>query len=345
MTQTLTNTTQQELLARYFRLDDPLCREFLRAATVPAEFEGLKLLFPFVRDSSVMRGPRSLAPWMPAAFMAGCDFGRAHPELTEVVLPDGELAASLRRLHLIVRHLGTPPQFSPDAIFGACEKIVLTQWPHPAREQYDAILAEAVLKTLRVGFVAATAGQTDPTLADFLAAIPEHLYLRFPRDLCLRAILHSPVAALGRPLTEQMAHPLLRLARLNYGATPIEGAAMEVFLTESLAALGVTEDECPTAEADLAGWITRALTYGRHLQAERPERVAAILAETGEVQVQHVRELVAEVVGIAGGTLDLQRLVPAILDTAFVGTKVDWYGQNLARVLYVADFAVWVPWV
>ena len=66
--------TKEKRLARrhdspvpYFRLEDPLCKGFLELATDPQEFEGMKLLFPFVREMSLLRFERSkrkLPAWM-----------------------------------------------------------------------------------------------------------------------------------------------------------------------------------------------------------------------------------------------------------------------------------------
>jgi hypothetical protein len=44
--------------ALYFRLHDSLCRSYLELAASPREFEGLKLLFPFVREKSVLGAGR-----------------------------------------------------------------------------------------------------------------------------------------------------------------------------------------------------------------------------------------------------------------------------------------------
>src|SRR5262245_52949754 len=90
--------------APYFRLHDSLCRSYLELAVSPREFEGLKLLFPFVRESSVLqagRGCDNLAVWMHLAFLAGHDFGRAHSESLEDLLPGQELRDAAVRVGLI----------------------------------------------------------------------------------------------------------------------------------------------------------------------------------------------------------------------------------------------------
>ena len=81
--------TREERAARkhksplpYFRVEDKLCRQFLEAATDPREFEGLKLLFPFERELSVLQVYREIGTVsgrMYLAFLAGHDLGKGHP--------------------------------------------------------------------------------------------------------------------------------------------------------------------------------------------------------------------------------------------------------------------------
>jgi hypothetical protein len=71
-----------------------------RSGRGPAAFAGMKLLFPFVRELSVLRVGRDigrLSEWIGWAFLAGHDVGRAHPERLEDVLPGSEVReASIR---------------------------------------------------------------------------------------------------------------------------------------------------------------------------------------------------------------------------------------------------------
>jgi hypothetical protein len=92
--------------APYFRTQDSLCDAFLHLATDPREFEGLKLLFPFVREAVLLRIPQTdelLASWMHGAFSAGHDLGRAHPDLLEAARPGQELCRAVRHVGLISR--------------------------------------------------------------------------------------------------------------------------------------------------------------------------------------------------------------------------------------------------
>lgn len=88
----------------YFRPEDNLCRRFLEAATSPMEFEGLKLLFPFERELSVLqiyRKVATVAGRMQLAFIAGHDLGKRHAELLEEVLPGPELRETVLRVGII----------------------------------------------------------------------------------------------------------------------------------------------------------------------------------------------------------------------------------------------------
>src|SRR5262249_30627676 len=86
--------TREEEFARstdtsgpYWRLEDPLCREFLTAgAAEPRRGDGPNLagtFFPFYRKASVLGLPRieeGIPQWLLLAFFAGMTFGRHRPE-------------------------------------------------------------------------------------------------------------------------------------------------------------------------------------------------------------------------------------------------------------------------
>jgi hypothetical protein len=65
-------------LRAYWRLDDFICREFLTLGTTPANFEAVKLLFPYLRETAVCETPREwafIADLQFFAFYAGHDLG------------------------------------------------------------------------------------------------------------------------------------------------------------------------------------------------------------------------------------------------------------------------------
>ena len=120
-------TTREEQAVRkhdtpapYFRLEDRLCRQFLSMAATPSDFEGLKLLFPFVRGAALLKVPptRSIFPtWIGASFSAGVDLGNAHPELLEDLLPGQELREAVRRVktRACVNTNGGTPAWMPSS--------------------------------------------------------------------------------------------------------------------------------------------------------------------------------------------------------------------------------------
>jgi hypothetical protein len=92
-------------LSAYWRTDDVVCREFLKFGTGnPADFEAVKLLFPYLRETSVCRTPREwqfVADCQYFAFYAGHDLGCRHPELLESILPGDEVKEAKRRLQIL----------------------------------------------------------------------------------------------------------------------------------------------------------------------------------------------------------------------------------------------------
>lgn len=105
-------TREQQLARRhntfspYLCLENGLCRAFLEEGASAIEFEGVKLLFPFVREAVLLQVPgeqRHLADWMYFAFLAGHELGFYRPDLLPDVLPGPQLAECRRRLLLLQR--------------------------------------------------------------------------------------------------------------------------------------------------------------------------------------------------------------------------------------------------
>src|SRR5712691_9709167 len=108
--------TREEQVARkhssplpYFRLQDSFCKSYLEMAAAPREFQGLQLLFPFVRTVSLLRFTRNqdmLSTWMQFAFISGHDLGRAYPDRLDDVLPGCESREAEKRLAVLQSRSG-----------------------------------------------------------------------------------------------------------------------------------------------------------------------------------------------------------------------------------------------
>ena len=333
----------------YFRLEDSPCRRFLEAAENPREFEGLKLLFPFVRELSVLRvygEVSTVAARMHLAFMAGHDLGRGHPELLEEVLPGRELAATRMRVG-IIKELSGEDNLGNQGLRRACETIAREKWADVPAAQAEDVLLEATVKTLRAGFAAATVSQGDPEHCEFVWDLPPRLG-DCMRDIVSRLVVGAPLNAVGKPVTALLEHPLLRMARELYPAQPMECAVMREFLRSRLRALKVkSENECPASELDLVGWIAAGLEYGRRVKLEHPETVQTIFAQARGKRLDDAFSVVRRVVAESGGA-DPTRLLGRLKrwqENVYGWSEPGFYGQELARIVYISDFAVWIPWV
>lgn len=352
-----TFATREEITARrhntglpYFRLDDSLCKRFLELATDPGDFEGLKLLFPFVREMSLLRCERSslakLDVWMQLAFMAGHDLGRAHPERVEDVLRGHELQEAARRLGVLGQSAGEE-HLTLDGLRRACVDIVKAKWADAPQDRVLAVFLEAVLKTLRVGFAAATSAQCDPRLCELVWDIPDRIGEGIA-DIVTRVLVGAPLRSVGKPLLSLMEHPVIRLAREYYRGEPIQAEMALGFMRDRLRDLGVrSENECPTSDADLLDWVAAGLEYGRQVKIEQPELLDQMFMESGECGLNGATSAVQRVVAEAGGTDPVRLLGPlkAWQQNVYGWAEPKFYGEALARVVYFADFAIWIPFL
>lgn len=348
--------TREERIARrhgtpgpYFRLEDSVCRRFLERATDPVEFAGLRLIFPFVREASLLRPERKLhllGWWMSMAFHAGLEFGRTHPEHLEELLPGRGIVEALRRLGAIRDVLPDAKPFLA-ATADAFRTIVQRQWIETTEWELEELWVDAIIKSFRAGFGAATVARFDPQHSEFVADLPVCSPGNF-RSLFGWTLIQAPRRAAGLGIAQRLEHPLVRMAWHRYPGRITERAAMQDFLRRQLHRLGVmSETDCPTAEADLPYWIEAGMDHGRRLKCEKPHWVARILRETGAHGLASVEEVILEVLSRAGGT-DPFRLKTAILEwmqEAHRWTEPRFYGRALERVIHVADFAMWIPWI
>jgi hypothetical protein len=117
------------------------------------------------------------------------------------------------------------------------------------------------------------------------------------------------------------------------------------FFVEVLSGLRpLRESDCSVTSENI---IRSGLAFGQRIKTEDPQRVVHIFQEIGEAEVAGVREVVESVVVEAGGT-DPDALTASILEWNERNNEwhdLKYYGQRLDRLVYCADFAVWVPWV
>jgi hypothetical protein len=333
----------------YFRLHDPLCQRFLEQAASPSEFAGLQRLFPFFRNLSVLQIPHG-ADTLPAvlylAFLAGHDLGRSQPESWEEVLPGSELNEARRRLRLI-RDCSGEEVLTGNGLMRALQRIVESASAGLSPEAAEEMFHDYTLRSLRLGFAAGTVFRPDPEFADLIGDMPE----RTTDDLSYvlsRMLARSPLVGVGTPLLKAMEHPLLRLVRDFYPEQPIEREVMLEFVRRRLRALKVSsEDACPVGEQDLAEWMAAGKVYGRGLRRHWPEVLHRIFVETRRPRHNASLGIVRKVITEAGGTQPeaLREPFQRWLETTYGPDRFHCYGERLARVAYLACFAVWIPWV
>jgi len=330
--------------APYLRLEDGLCRAFLQSGASPCEFEGVKLLFPFIREAALLQLPRQqrhLTYWMFYAFIAGHDLGARHPELFSEVLPDYEVREAYRRLG-ILQKLSESERGTGAALHYAFGRVVQDQWPNTPPEQLDAVHAESALRALRTGFAAATLARQD----DFYGEIPANARMQFGRILW-RSLMGAPADAVGLTVFQQLEHPAVRVVSQLYPGRPTECATVQGFLREHLAECGGTsENECPASEAELMDWIASGIEYGRRIQRDHPEIVERIFKECSATALRNAI-LVAQETAAEAGSLQPAALLPAIKrwqNHTYDSEEPYYYGEYVERVALFADFAVWIPW-
>jgi hypothetical protein len=249
----------------------------------------------------------------------------------------------LRRIGVIQQHSGQE-HLTFKGLQLACASIVKAQWAEVPEDCIETVLLEVVLKGLRTGYAAATGAQLDPARCEFVWDLPPS-FGDGSRDIVSRAMVGAPLHAVGKSVVEMLEHPLLRLAREYYPGKKLEPECALDFFRARLSALGVqSENDCPASELDLADWVAAGLDYGARLKDEQPQLAKRILQEcTG---VEDTFEVLRRVVSEAGGTEPL-RLVERLKKSQhniFREQEPQFYGEEMARVVYFSDFAIWVPW-
>jgi hypothetical protein len=162
------------------------------------------------------------------------------------------------------------------------------------------------------------------------------------RDILSRLLVGAPRTAVGKPVIELLEHPLLRLAREYYPGKKSELEMALRFFRERLSSCGVSsENDCPVSDVDLTGWVAGGLEYGQWVA---PALVSEIFRAYEPNDLRNTLTWLRALVSKAGGTQPLQ-LMPALKEwqqRTFGWTEPQCYGEELARVVYFSDFAIWI---
>ena len=348
--------TREQQLARqyntwapYLSMENGLCRAFLKSGASATEFEGVKLLFPFVREAVLMQVPREqscLDDWMYFAFFAGYELGCRRPDLLPEVLPDHELRQCRNRLLIVQRLAGTERGYGR-ALHGAFVRVIEEKWPNTPTDRLNAIFAETALKTMRAGFGAATFAQLEPEFCDFYGGFLSYVRTEF-KGILWQFWLGSATDSIGLTVMERLEHPVLRLARQLYStAQPTECATVQGFLREHLQECGTkSERDCPATDAELIDWVAAGINFGKRVQQEQPEIVSRIFAESDGERLESSLSVVQKVVAEAGGVdaVKLLRAMKRWQKNVYDDDEPRFYGEAVERVALFSDFAVWTPW-
>lgn len=339
----------EEAFAPYFRNGDPLCKRFLALGADAASFELVKLVFPLVREASVLQLPRnaqSLASWLTTAAVAGHRLGKSHPDLADRVLPEAETAAALDRLRLI-RSQTRRRAPTPGVLTLAFRDVQQRQWADATSEEAIVnVLLNNLLDAFRAGFAAATVALDEPDLllfAESFAVLPDDygdLYVLRLFDVVRQSVGVSPAV--------QMRHPLLKLADQHSSTRPVERAAQRPFFECRIRNNGrpFPEDQCPVDDVDMLQWVRRARAYARTFRRKDPGALQAVLRESA-AHLDEVRRLIAQAKEDAGGP-GLVPLTRAILKwhrDVYGWAALPFYAQQLSRVVHCVDFAMWMVWL
>ena len=337
---------RHQLLESYLRRDDVVCRTFLQQGANPADFEAVRLFFPFVRELSACRAPRewsTVADCQFFAYYAGHDLGFRHPELQEDILPGDEEREAKRRLQ-VLHECAQGNRLNRRGLELAFKTVAEGYRPKDDSVDANAVVCALLLKSARAGYAAATVALTDPAIYDLLDEPGKALGRRFPAPF-ERALVAAPWRTHEEGWLALPSHPLLRLTREIYPENSLEGKTVLGFLEEQLQSFAVkSERDCPNGELDLIDWVTAGLAFGRRLKREQPELVADILKECAGKRLEDSRSVIGLVVGRAGKVEPL-RLIRPLLEwygEAHQGGELEIYGQRMGRVGAIADFAVWI---
>ncbi|HEY3855709.1 MAG TPA: hypothetical protein VGO67_15075 [Verrucomicrobiae bacterium] len=332
----------------YLRLYDPLCAAALNTWRPAAETGAVLKIFPFIRLGAVFQVPLRndwLGAWLTAAFYAGFYFGNCFPEQAEEIAERALGGLDVDRLPALASALDGRPATIEN--IGAVFNILGQNWGPNFGETDHQHWVKSALVCSVTGINAATTAKFDPRLTDFV----EHLSLPIglsKTSLIFRVLAPSIANAEGKAVTELFHHPLLALAEVQYPITPIEKRTMLPFFHRQLAIFGVqSENECPVEDNDLVNWVSAALDYGQSLLTNQPHIVKQVFGEFTPEKLRTLKTMASRIRDAAGG-LNASWLVAPLLE--WHGATFNWnepafYGRALTRVINLADFAIWLPWL
>jgi hypothetical protein len=305
-------------------------------------------IFPFIRLGAVFRVPLSndwLGSWLGAAFYAGFFYGNRFPEKAEELAERALGGRDVNRLPALAHALDGQPATVENV--GAVFNVLGEHWEPQSGETVHQHWINSALICAVTGFTAATTAKFDPRLVDFVEQLSLPIGLS-KTSLVFRVLARSIANAEGKVVTELLHHPLLALAEVQYPITPIEKRTILPFFHRQLAAFGVqSENECPVEDNYLVNWVSAALDYGQSLLTHQPRMVKQVFGEFTPERLRTLKTMASRIRDAAGG-LNASRLVAPLLEwhgATFNWNKPAFHGRALTRVINLADFAIWLPWL
>jgi hypothetical protein len=337
-------------VAPYFRPHDPLCAAVLKIGKTPADIQVVSKVFPFFRLASVLQTPPDpdvFGTWLVNAFYAGVSYGTLYPTQAEETAERafGGHGYAHQRLHILKELLREQPATLGNLI--KAFEILAENCKPDSGDTFEHHLINTTLKTAMVGFAGSTTGKADPTLSDFIEQLGAHSDMS-NMSLLFRGLSKSMVEAEGKPVRALLPHPLLTLAEAQYPVTPVERGTILPFFHHQLGVFGVrSESECPVEDFDLLAWIDAGLHYGQAILENHPQTVEMIFKEITPGKLARLKEMAVRLRVAANGLSPSGLLGPLLSWHAHIyeWNQPAFYGQALTRAIYVADFAIWLPWL
>ena len=265
-------TVEQKLTSYYFRTNDRLCGAVLEIGKTSWGFHAVSKAFPFFRLASVLQIPTSpemLADWLAKGFFAGYHYGSHFPDQAEEVVERAFGGHNFAHQRLVILSQVLDRNQATMQNLVEVFRIIAQNTTCDVSQPFETHLIYNTLKSVVVGFAAATVGKADPALVDFVEPLAADFDVaRMPHFF--RVMARSLVEAEDKPLKDSFQHPLLTVAEAQYLDTPVERKTILPFFHNQLRAFGVqTESECPTSDCDLVEWIEGGLDFGRVVLEDR----------------------------------------------------------------------------
>jgi hypothetical protein len=343
-------TVEQKLAAHYFRPNDPFCVAVLEFGKTSSCMHAVSKAFPFFRLASVLQiptGEGAFSDWLVSAFYAGYHYGSHFPNQAEEIVERafGGHNFSHKRLIIVNEVLNKHPATMRNLM--EAFRIIAQNSSRDLSQPFQEHLIYNSLKSVVVGFAAATTGKCDPVLVDFLDELAADFDVTEMPHI-FRVMARSLTEAEGKPLKDLLQHPLLTVAEAQYLATPVERKTILPFFHKELDVFGVQSgSECPTSDGNLVAWIDAGLDFGKSVLEDRPLLVDEMCREITSEKLTQLKVTALSFSAAAKG-LDPTGLVEPISNwhEEIYGWRVPaFYGFALERAMHFADFAAWLPWL